>query len=242
MEIPQLISFFGLFIMIGVAYLLSNQKRAVVWKAVGVGILLQFVIALLLFKTTPGLWLFGQVNLLISNLMHYQSVGAKFLFSNLSIPPQEDGSLGFFFAFQVLTNIVFFSALMSVLYYIGILQFIVGLMAKVISKLLKTSGAESLAACSSIFVGHVETSLVVKPYLKDMTQSELFCIMTAGMATVTGSLLGAYVSMLQDFFPNIAGHLVTASVMSAPAALVMAKIMVPETERPSHCWICKYSL
>ena len=140
--------------------------------------------------------------------------------------------MGFFFAFQVLTTIIFFSSLMSVLYYLGVMQKIVLLFAVVMKRFLGTSGAESLSASANIFVGQTEAPLLIKPYVEEMTESELFCIMVGGMATVAGGVMAAYVGMLQPYFPDIAGHLLAASVMSAPAALAMAKVMVPETGSP----------
>ncbi|MFC1523067.1 NupC/NupG family nucleoside CNT transporter, partial [Elusimicrobiota bacterium] len=137
-----------------------------------------------------------------------------------------------FFAFQVLTTIIFFASLISILYYLGIMQRIVLVFAKIMHKTMGTSGAETLSASANIFVGQTEAPLLIKPYVKDMTDSELLCIMIGGMATVAGGVMAAYVGMLKDYFPDIAGHLLAASVMSAPAAIAIAKIILPETGKP----------
>lgn len=229
---PQLVSVLGVLLMIGLAYLVSRDRAAINWRCVGWGLGLQVVFALLILKTTPGQAFFSMVNTGVMRLMDFQTEGAEFVFSRLALPPDREGSLGFFFAFQVLTSIIFFSALMSILYYLGVMQAVVLILSKVVHRCMGTSGAETLAASANIFIGQTEAPLLVRPYVKDMTRSELLAVMTAGMATVAGGILGAYIGLLKGYFPDIAGHLMAKSVMSAPAALVIAKIIMPETEHP----------
>lgn len=232
MNTHQVISLFGTLILIAIGWIFSGHKNRVNWRTVAWGALLQLVFALLVLKTPPGRWFFSVMNDAITGLLAFQEEGAKFVFNTLAIPPGQEGSLGFFFAFQVLTTIIFFSSLISVLYYLGIMQKVVLIFAKVMHKFMGTSGAETLSASANIFVGQTEAPLLIKPYVEEMTDSELLCIMVGGMATVAGGVMAAYVGMLKAHFPDIAGHLLAASVMSAPAALLMAKIILPETGKP----------
>ncbi len=232
MSVQQVVSLFGTALMIGAGWLLCRDKKHINWKPVLWGCALQFIFALIVLRTTPGRWFFAGMNDVIVKLLSFQQEGAKFLFGSLGISPGGAGSMGFFFAFQVLTTIIFFSSLMSVLYYLGVMQKIVLVFAVVMKRFLGTSGAESLSASANIFVGQTEAPLLIKPYVEEMTESELFCIMVGGMATVAGGVMAAYVGMLQPYFPDIAGHLLAASVMSAPAALALAKVMIPETGKP----------
>jgi CNT family concentrative nucleoside transporter len=222
----------GTLVLLLMAWSLSANRRTVPWRTVLWGLALQVVFALLILKTAPGRWVFRVTNDAIVTLLGFQAEGAKFVFNALAIPPGQPGSMGFFFAFQVLTTIIFFSALLSILYYLGVMQKVVLLFAKIMARTCGTSGAESLSASSNIFVGQTEAPLLIKPYIEDMTESELLCVMTGGMATVAGGVMAAYVGMLHDKFPDIAGHLLAASVMSAPAALVMAKLILPESGKP----------
>lgn len=167
----------------------------------------------------------------VIKLMNASTAGSKFLFGPLAASPGEDGSLGFILAFQALPTIIFFSALVSILYYFRIIPRVVEWFAHVFTKLMGISGAESLCAASNIFVG-VESLLTVKPFLKRMTSSELCTVLTAGMATVSSNVLILYVMSLQNSFPNIAGHLISASLLSAPAALALSKLLLPESEKP----------
>jgi CNT family concentrative nucleoside transporter len=226
----QLTSLAGLAVLIGLAWLCSTDRRRVSWRVVAWGVALQFLFALLVLKTAPGRWLFAQLNEAVNVLLGFQYEGAQFVFNSLGIPPGRPGSLGFFFAFQVLTTIVFFSSLISILYYLGVMQRVVRAFAWIMVRTCRTSGAETLSASANIFVGQTEAPLLIKPYVADMTRSELHCVMVGGMATVAGGVMAAYVGMLNPYFPDIAGHLIAASVMSAPAALVMAKLLLPETE------------
>jgi CNT family concentrative nucleoside transporter len=230
----QLISFVGLLVMIGIAYLLSEKKKAIQWRTVITGVILQMVFGLLILKTSLGRNIFDSIGRGFNAILGYTGEGAKFLFGGLATPSD---SLGFIFATMVLPTIIFMSALMSVLYHVGIMQKVVEMVARVMMWAMKTSGAESLAAAANIFVGQTEAPLVIKPFVGKMTKSELMCLMTGGMATVAGGVLAAYVGFGID-----AGHLLAASVMSAPAALVCAKLMVPETEESVTAGVVKIDL
>ncbi|MCK5106613.1 MAG: hypothetical protein KAQ76_03550 [Elusimicrobiales bacterium] len=232
---PQLISFFGIFVLLAIAWLFSKHKKKINWKTIGVGVLMQFIFALIILKSPPGKKFFQFMNDVIIKLLSFSDEGARFLFGSLI----NNDSLGFIFAFQVLPTIIFFSSLMSVLYYLGIIQKVMVFFAKIMAKFMGISGAESLSASANIFVGQTEAPLVIRPYVASMTQSELLAIMTGGMATIAGGVMAAYVGILKDFLPNIAGHLLAASIMSAPAAIVMAKILLPETEVPKTMGIVK---
>lgn len=219
----KLISILGLILMIGIAYLISDNKKAVNWKLVGIGIAMQLVFGLVILKWEPGQKTFNVLNNLVTKLLDFTKEGTAFLFGNML----NVESFGFIFALQILPTIIFFSALMAVLYHLGIMEKIITILAKIMSNLLGTSGAESLSAAANIFVGQTEAPLVIKPFIKSMTKSELLTVMTGGMATVAGGVMAGYVSMGVE-----AGHLIAASIMSAPASLIIAKIMVPETETP----------
>ncbi len=228
------ISFVGLMVMIGIAFALSENKKNIQWRTVVSGILLQVVFGLIILKTDLGRNVFASIGQGFNAILGYTGEGAKFLFGGLATPSQ---SLGFIFATMVLPTIIFMSSLMSVLYHIGIMQKVVEVVARVMMKVMKTSGAESLAAAANIFVGQTEAPLVIKPYVNLMTKSEIMCLMTGGMATVAGGVLAAYVGFGID-----AGHLLAASVMSAPAALVCAKLMVPEMEVSATAGVVKIDL
>lgn len=233
------ISLLGTFMLIGIAVALSSNRKAINWKTVAMGTLLQFIFAVVVLWAPPGRAFFSFMNDAIVKLLSFQEEGGKFVFNALAIAPWKEGTMGFFFAFQVLTTIIFFSSLMSILYYLGVLQVVVLFFARVMAKMMGTSGAESLSASANIFVGQTEAPLLIKPYVESMTDSELLTVMVGGMATVAGGVMAAYVGMLQPYFPDIAGHLLAASVMSAPAALVMAKILVPETAKPKTLGVVK---
>ncbi|MFA6092582.1 MAG: nucleoside transporter C-terminal domain-containing protein [Elusimicrobiota bacterium] len=232
MNTQQLTSAFGAVLILTGAWLLSTHKRSINWRTVLWGTALQFIFALLILKTPPGRWVFSLANSAVLRLLSFQEEGAKFVFGNLALAPGKEGSLGFYFAFQVLTTIVFLSSLMSALYYLGVMQKVVLFFGKIMQPTCRTSGAETLCASANIFVGQTEAPLVIRPYLAEMTESELFCVMVGGMATIAAGVMVAYVSMLQPYLPNVAGHLLAAGVMSAPAALVIAKLMIPETGKP----------
>lgn len=220
-------------VLIAIAYATSENKKKVDWKLVVAGILIQMFFAYLILKTNPGKAAFEWLGSIVNGLLNYTNEGAKFVFGGL-VQPNEDGlkAFGFVFAFNVLPTIVFFSSFMSILYYLGIMQKIIYVIALVMQKTLKTSGAESLSASANIFVGQTEAPLVVKPYIDKMTRSEIMCVMSGGMATVAGGVMAGYVGMLKNDIPSIASHLLAASVMAAPISMVFSKIIVPETEVP----------
>ena len=225
------ISAFGLFTMIFLAWVMSSNRKQVSWRIVFGGLGLQFLFALFILRTTPGRALFDWIGKLFNTLADHVEVGSAFLFGINPLPSDDPmppmNALLRSFAFGVLPTIIFFSALMSIFYHLGIMQRVVDVIARVMQKTLGTSGAESLSAASNIFVGQTEAPLVIKPYLKGMTLSELNAVMIGGFATIAGGVMAAYVQMGVD-----AGHLATACVISAPAALMIAKIIVPETETP----------
>jgi CNT family concentrative nucleoside transporter len=217
----RLISVIGLLSCLGVAYACSSDRKAINWKTVLSGIVLQLTFALIILKTQPGQDFFEGARNVFTRFLNFSEEGAKFMFGSLA----DTSKVGFVFLTMVLPTIIFFSSFMSVLYHLGIMQKIIKLIAWVMVKLMGTSGTESLAAAANIFAGQTEAPLVVKPYLETMTRSEIMALMTGGMATVAGGVLVSYVGFGID-----AGHLLAASVMSAPAALVCAKLIIPETE------------
>jgi concentrative nucleoside transporter, CNT family len=242
----RLVGVLGLVVFVLLAWALSVDRAAVRWRIVAWGLALQFVFALFILRTTLGRGLFATLNDLFTALLGYTTEGARFVFGNLvqqNVPvgpaagPMDPiavtgtwANTGAFFAFNVLPTIIFFSALMTVLYHLGAMQIVVRAFARVMIRTMGTSGSESLSAAGNIFVGQTEAPLLVKPYVRSMTLSELHAVMTGGFATVAGGVMAAYIGMLIAFFPDIAGHLIAASVMSAPAALAISKVMYPETE------------
>ncbi|MGB3364219.1 MAG: nucleoside transporter C-terminal domain-containing protein [Thermodesulfobacteriota bacterium] len=236
MDIYNLVSFAGIFILIGLAWLLSSNRRNVNYRVIIWALVLQFVFAAFIFLIPAGAKVFLYLNEIVVKVLDSASAGSEFLFGRLALPPGTqneygEDSLGFFLAFQALPTIIFFSALVSILYYYNIMQRVIKVFSNTFTNLMRISGAESLSAASNIFVG-IESSLTIKPYLKDMTRSELCTVLTAGMATVSSNILALYVFSLQDQFPTIAGHLISASILSAPAAVVMSKLLVPEDGSP----------
>lgn len=236
MDVQNLVSFAGIFVLLGVAWACSAERRRMNWRVIGWGIGLQFLVAVFVFVVPAGAKVFMAVNDAVVVVLDSASAGSEFVFGRLALPPgqtAEDGteSLGFILAFQAFPTIIFFSALVAILYYVRIMPLVIRGFAFVFTKLMRISGAESVVAASNIFVG-IESTLTVKPYLGKMTQSELCTILTAGMATVASNVLALYVFSLQEVFPNIAGHLVSASLLSAPAALAMSKIVFPESGEP----------
>jgi CNT family concentrative nucleoside transporter len=218
----RVISLVGLFTMVGIAYLLSADRKKINWKTIIAGILLQLFFGLIIIKTPIGHTIFGAAKDFFQAILDFTNAGSEFVFGKLV----DYKSMGFIFATMVLPTIIFFSALMSILYHLGIMQFVIKGFAWIMKRLMGTSGAESLAAAANIFAGQTEAPLVVKPFINTMTKSELMSLMTGGMATVAGGVLAAYVGFGID-----AGHLLAASVMSAPAALVCAKLLMPEVEQ-----------
>ena len=245
LDIPmgeRLFGFVGIGVMILIAWLMSYDRKRINWKLVASGFGLQAVFGLVVLKTDIGRLVFQRIGDLITNLLGFQEQGARFVFGNLvqsSVPVTGEGSTatmvaqtGAFFAFNVLPTIIFFSALMSVLYYLGIMQLIVKGLASLMQRTLGTSGAETPSASGNIFLGQTEAPLLIKPFVGTMTKSELNTVMIGGFATVAGGVLAAYVGMLAGVFPGIAAHLLAASVMNAPAGLAISKILLPETEVP----------
>lgn len=227
---------FGLCVLLGIAWLLSSNRHRISMRIVVGGMLMQFLMALLVLRSDVGQSIFQSIGDLFTKLLDCVDQGAGFVFGNGAVqtPTKEDPAATtaaykvHFVAFKVLPTIIFFSSLMSVLYYLGLMQKLVGAIALLMQKTLGTSGAETLSAAGNIFVGQTEAPLLVKPYLNAMTRSELMAVMVGGFATIAGGVMAAYVGMGIDPV-----HLLTASLMSAPAALVVAKIMQPEVELPS---------
>ncbi len=226
----RLIGVFGVIVIMGLAFLFcpAGQRKNVNWRTVGLGMLLLAGFAVLVLHT-PVKYVFSLANGFVDKLLSFSSAGSTFIFNALGVnaPP-----VGFVFATQILPTIIFFAAFMAVMYHLGVMPFIIRNMARFISKFLGVSGAESFSTVSDIFVGQTEAPLVIRPYIATLTQSELMACMIAGFATTAGGVLVAYVGMLRDHIPDIAGHLIACSVMCAPASLVIAKLMLPESEEP----------
>jgi CNT family concentrative nucleoside transporter len=232
----NLVSFAGIFILMAFAWALSANRKVVNWRVIIWGCVLQMIFALFIFVVPAGADLFMIINSALVKVIDVASAGTKFLFGRLALPPGTtnewgEESLGFVFAVQVLPQIIFFAALMGVLYYVGVMSWLVRIFAKIFTKLMRVSGAESLCTSSNIFVG-IESATTIRPYIEKMTLSELCTILTAGMATIASTVLAIYILILQKQFPTIAGHLVSASFLSAPAAIIMSKLLMPETGQP----------
>ncbi|AWH44945.1 MULTISPECIES: nucleoside transporter C-terminal domain-containing protein [Stenotrophomonas] len=223
---------FGLAVLIGITWLFSNNKRAVDWKLVITGITLQIAFAALVILVPGGRDVFDALGKGFVKILSFVNEGSGFIFGSL----MDTKNYGFIFAFQVLPTIIFFSALMGVMYHLNVMQGIVRVMAWSITKVMRVSGAETTSVCASVFIGQTEAPLTVRPYIAKMTQSELLTMMIGGMAHIAGGVLAAYVGMLgggdpvqQAFY---AKHLLAASIMAAPATLVVAKLLIPETGTP----------
>ena len=222
--------FLGIFVLLLICFLLSNNRKAINWRLVGIGIASQLVLAVAVLKVPFVSTLFDGIASFFRMVLEFTEEGAVFMFGNIIT---DTSTFGYIFAFQVLPTIIFFSALTSILYYFGILQVIIKGAAWLMAKSMGLSGPESLAAAANIFIGQTEAPLVVKPYLEGMSRSEMMCLMTGGMATIAGGVFAAYIGFLggddpvqQQYF---AKHLLTASIISAPAAIVAAKMLFPET-------------
>jgi len=222
----------GIAFFIGIAFLFSKKKKSIDWRLVGIGIILQIVFGLLITKVDVVGDSFHWLSKGFVKFLSFSTNGAEFLFGALSDSAKH--SLGFIFAFQVLPTIIFFSTVSAGLYYLGILQKVVYGIAWVMAKTMRLSGAESLSAAGNIFLGQTEAPMLVRPFVKSMTNSELMCLMTGGMATIAGGVLAAYVKFLGGGDPvqeaEFAAHLLSASIMNAPAAIVISKMLIPETE------------
>lgn len=221
----------GMIVLIIVAFLFSSKKKAINWKTVGIGLSLQLVIAFSVLKVPFIQSAFELIGKLFIKVLDFTKAGSKFLFEGLVV---DMDTFGFIFAFQVLPTIIFFSALTSLLFYLGIIQWVVKALAFLLSKALKISGAESLSVAGNIFLGQTEAPLLIKAYLEKMNKSEMLLVMIGGMATVAGAVLAAYIGFLGGDDPVLrleyAKHLLAASVMAAPGAIVISKILYPQTE------------
>ena len=243
----RLRSALGLVALLAGAWAMSSDRRRIPWRVLAWGLALQVAFAILILRTRAGVVLFEGTNRVVQSLLGHSVNGARFLFGNLvgsNLPVGQGGvgqgaftataglvaNAGAFFAFTVLPTIIFFSALMAVLYHLGVMQAVVRAIAWVMQRSMRTSGAETLVSAGNIFFGLSEAPLLVRPFIERMTRSELMTVMVSGFANVSGALLAAYVGLLMGFFPDIAGHLLAATVMTAPGALVVAKLMVPESE------------
>jgi CNT family concentrative nucleoside transporter len=217
------VSVLGLFAMIAIAWLFSTDRRRVPWRIVGWGVAIQLGLGVVLLKTAAGAPFFDGMNALARALITYTEAGTHFVFGSLA-------DTGFSLVIDVLPIIIFMGSVFAMLYHLGIMQRVVDVLSTALSRTMRTSGAESLAAVANLFLGMTESALLVKPYLERMTRSELFLLMTMGMATVAGSVMLSYVGMLGG--GDYAGHLATASLLSAPAGILISKVMIPETETP----------
>lgn len=258
----NLLSFAGIFVLCGIAWLGSENRRVIPWKVILWGIALQLVLGLLVFTVPVTRLIISVISNSINAVLDATEAGARFLFGSLLVPDPiatpgpilvgrwiaravtpayvpvagdrlspENLNLGYTFAFRALPSVIFFSALMSLLYYLGVIQPIVKFFAKIFRRAMSLSGAEALSGATNIFVG-IESALVIRPYLATMTRSELCAILTACYGSIASTVLALYAGLLRPVFPNITGHLVSASLMSIPACFVISKLLVPETEVP----------
>jgi CNT family concentrative nucleoside transporter len=223
----RLLSLVGLALILGIAYLLSADRKAIRGKTVFWGLVLQLAFALFVLKTSIGQAVFAWVGAKINRLLQFSFAGSQFVFGKLGMPGGGGDNIGFIFAFQVLPTIIFIAALFAILYYLGAMQVVVKMFAQVMTRLMGASGAESLNVAASIFMGQTEAPLTIRPYLNNMTNSELMCVMTSGMAHVSGGIMGAYIA-----FGVEAKHLLAAVIMTAPGTILLAKMLVPETGQP----------
>ena len=224
----RVISLLGVPALLLIAFIFCKDRRKLSYKTIVGGIGLQFFFALVVLHTTIGHQVFYWVGRGATKVINFTHAGSHFVFGTLL----NAEKYGFIVGFQVLPVIIFFSSLSAILYHFGILQWLVHQMARIFTRTLGVSGAESLSVAANVFVGMVEAPLLVRPYVEKMTESELFCLMSGGMATIAGSVMAAYIGILQPHFPQVAGHILSASLMSAPAAVVVAKIMIPESGTP----------
>ncbi len=229
----RLTGLLGVATLVGAALLLSKDRAGIRWRTVGAGLLLQFALAFLLLRFAPVVAAFDLLAAAVAKVISFADEGTRFLFGSLAEP---SGAWGFVFAVKVLPIIVFFAALMGVLYHLGVMQRLIALLALLLRRTLGVSGVEAMSAAANVFVGQTEAPLTVRPYIARMTRSQLMCVMTGGFATIAGSVMAAYISMLGGDDPAartlVAKHFMTACVMSAPAAILFAKIMLPEREEP----------
>jgi CNT family concentrative nucleoside transporter len=254
METQRYIGVVGLLVLLGIAYALSTHRRRINWRPVIGGLALQLVLAVLVLRVEVIRALFDHLARFVTQILSFTDYGTEFIFGALAdneaigkaLYGDASAGLAVIFAIKVLPTIIFFASLMGVLYHLGLMQKLVQVMAYIMTRALRVSGAESLAMGANVFVGQTEAPLVIKPYVSLMTRSELMALMTGGFATIAGSVFGLYCMMLGGADPAetvlFAKHLLTASLMSAPAAFVMAKIIVPETEESVTAGIVKIRL
>ncbi|GAA4834927.1 NupC/NupG family nucleoside CNT transporter [Algivirga pacifica] len=221
----------GILMFVGIAWAFSINRKQISWRVVGAGLALQILFGFLVTRVELVADIFNAISNAFVTFLGYSTNGAMFIFGDLA---NASGSMGFIFAFKVLPTIIFFAAVSSGLYYLGVLQKIVYVIAYIMARTMGLSGAESMSAAGNIFLGQTEAPLLVKPFIKNMTRSELMCLMTGGMATMAGGVLAGYVSFLGGGDPleevKYASYLLSASIMNAPAAIVMSKILIPETQ------------
>ena len=227
----HLVSLAGFIIFVAICWLLSINRRGVAWRTIAWGVALQLLLGLIIFRLPVSHRILIWLNDAVLALLSASKSGSVFLFGPLAAGPGEPGSIGFILLFQVLPVVIFFSAVTSMLYHLRVLQIFVRLFAKLFHRTMRISGAESLCGAANIFVG-IESALVIRPYLPKMTRSELLLVLTTGLATVASSSLGVYVAFMTGVFPQIAGHLLSASIVAIPACVVVAKLLLPETEIP----------
>jgi CNT family concentrative nucleoside transporter len=232
----RLISLGGLFVLMFLAWVVARDRKHINVRLILTGLLFQCVFAFIIFRLPAGVVVFSWLNDAVLRVISFAKEGMVFVFGPLAISPGEKGPMGetspgFILAFQVLPSIVFFSSIVSFLYYLKIIPAVVAVFSRVFAYLMRISGAEALCASSNMFVG-IESAVTVRPYIQNMTKSELCTVLTAGMGTIASTVLALYVSFLHNAFPAIAGHLLSASVISAPAAIIMSKLVVPEAETP----------
>jgi len=234
----RLLSLFGMVVILGIAWALSTDRKAIRSRTIYWGLGLQFALALFVLKTPVGQDVFSWVGAKITRVLNLSYVGSDFVFGALGVPgggllavkageATGTAALGFVFAFQILPTIIFVASVFAILYHLGVMQVIVRAVAKLMTRLMGASGAESLNVAASIFMGQTEAPLTIRPFLNKMTRSELMCVMTAGMAHVSGSIMAAYIA-----FGVEAKHLLAAVIMTAPGTILLAKMLVPETETP----------
>jgi CNT family concentrative nucleoside transporter len=226
----------GLFVLMFLAWVVARDRKHINVRLILTGLLFQCVFAFIIFRLPAGVVIFSWLNDAVLRVISFAKEGMVFVFGPLAISPGEKGPMGetspgFILAFQVLPSIVFFSSIVSLLYFLKVIPAIIAVFSKVFTYLMRISGAEALCASSNMFVG-IESAVTVRPYIQNMTKSELCTVLTAGMGTIASTVLALYVSFLHNAFPSIAGHLLSASVISAPAAIIMSKFVVPETETP----------
>lgn len=231
--------FFGLAVLLSIAFMFSSARNQISWRLVATGVGLQLFFAVIVLLTDPGKRLFEGLASFFVTIIDFTTAGSEFIFGPLA----TGDHFGVIFAFQVLPTIIFFASLMGVMYHLGVMQKIVQGMAWVMARVMRISGGESLAVAANVFIGQTEAPLVVRPYIAKMTQSELLTMMVGGMATIAGGVLAAYIGMLggtdealREFY---AKHLLSASIMAAPATIVIAKILMPETEQSLTAGVVK---